>query len=88
MRRKSGRRPVREARHEREPRYSMGKKGFVPPNKKGDRNAEIVEAIRMGMKPIDLAKTYGVSKQRVSQIWYEYGDKTNLLGTRRNRSFE
>lgn len=39
------------------------------PNAKHARNAEIVRRVRMGEKQLAIAAEFGISSQRVNQIW-------------------
>lgn len=61
-------------------------KGYVPKHKQTERNEEIVREIRSGTPPIACAEKYGVSRQRICQIWQAHGGE-NLHWRKRGPSF-
>jgi DNA-binding XRE family transcriptional regulator len=52
-------------------------------NAKDERNKVIIAAIRAGITQAEIARTYGVSRQRIAQIRDEHGLPTTRKARRR-----
>lgn len=59
--------------------------GSSPVNKQTERNAVIIAALQAGIHAADVARTYGITRQRISQIWQKYGDGYDMLAFRREQ---
>ena len=60
----------------------------APTNKEEARNALIIAGIDAGMNSASIARTYGISPQRVSRIWRDYGPGDNLIARKRRNKDE